>query len=229
VPDLYALPASRFSCLAADASDGSERLAMLADTAGRSLPQIHQTFGLSLAFLTAFENCAQAFKSELPPVGFSFETYKQRFVEMDTNPGARWFWQPGDELLGPAHYGAALGRLIDRFIEAGLDEEGWNEERIQAASLLGHASHRLKEPALPIPSGFEITHDVLECVPFFISGFARSSRRCATGDFVRRIARFLGCEERVVLVDASFLVRLAPELLAFYLLLWELASERRSS
>lgn len=229
VPDLYALPASRFSCLAADVSEGSDHLATLADTAGWSLPRIHQRFGLSLAFLTAFENYAQAFKSELPPVGFSFETYRQRFVEMDTNPGARWFWQPGDELLGPAHYGAALGRLIDRFLEAGLDEEGWNEERIRAASLLGHAAHRLNEPALPIPGGFEITHDVLECVPFFISGFARSSRRCATGDFVRGIARFLGCEERVVLVDASFLVRLAPELLAFYLLLWELASERRPS
>lgn len=227
VPDLYAVPAGRFSCLAADVSEGSEHLAMLADTSGSTLPQIPRTFGLSLAFLLSFHDSTEALVSGAALAGFDFDKYKTAFEGIDRNPGARWFWQPGDELLGPTHYGAALGRLIDRFFEAGRDEEGWNENRVRAASLLGHAAHCLKETALPISHGIEIEHDVLECVPSFMSGFARTSRQGAAPQFLKAIAKALDCDERAVVTDTAFLLRLAPELLAFYLLLWELSKERR--
>jgi hypothetical protein len=36
----------------------------------------------------------------------------------------------------------------------------------------------------------------------------------------------LGRQYRRVIGDAAFLIRLAPELLAFFLLFWELESER---
>jgi hypothetical protein len=131
-------------------------------------------------------------------------------------------------LLGPVHYGAALGRLIDRFYDAGLEEEGSNDARIRAANALAHAASRLHEPTLPPPIGIELTHGIFEFAPFFISGFAYASRHDAAADYLHRLAGRLERPYRAVIGDASFLIRLAPELFTFYLLLWELTSERQS-
>jgi hypothetical protein len=228
-PCLYASPATTFRSLAASVSEGAEELALLAETPGRSIPELHQAIGLSPAFLMAFDNFALAHKANKPLRGFRFERYRQLFQQFDTNPGARWFWKPGDELLGPAHYGAALGRLIDRFHDAGLDEEGSNDARIRTATSLAHSASRAQEKTLPPPLGIELTHGVFEFAPSFISGFARASRMGSATEYLKRIAGALERPYRSLIGDASFLIRLAPELFAFYLLLWELASERRSA
>ncbi len=229
LPSLYASPVTSFQSFAASGSDGSEDLALLAETSGKSVREIHRAIGLSLTFLMAFENFNLALKTNKPLQGFNFERYRQRFQEFDTNPGARWFWKPGDELLGPAHYGAALGRMIDRFYDAGLEEEGSNDVRIRAATSLAHAASRAQEKTLPPPLGIELTHGVFEFAPSFISGFARASRKGSVAEYLTRIAGALERPYRSLIGDASFIVRLAPELLAFYLLLWELGSERHSA
>ena len=59
--------------------------------------------------------------------------------------------------MGPAHYGAALGRLIDRFYDAGLEEEGSNDARIRTANSLAHTAARAQEKTLPPPLGIELT------------------------------------------------------------------------
>jgi uncharacterized Zn-binding protein involved in type VI secretion len=226
---LYASPVTSFQSLAASGSDGPEDLALLAETSARSIPEIHKAIGLSPAFLMAFENFALALKANKPLQGFNFERYRQLFQQLDTNPGARWFWKPGDELLGPAHYGAALGRMMDRFYDAGLEEEGSNDARIRAATSIAHAASRAPEKTLPPPLGIELTHGVFEFAPSFVSGFARSSRMGSVAEYLTRIAGTLERPYRSLIGDASFIIRLAPELLAFYLLLWELGSERHSA
>lgn len=229
VPSLYGAPPASFMRLAADVSEGSEHLALLAETAGRTIPEIHQAVEISPAFLMAFYNFAEAQVSNVPLHGFNFKKYKQLVGQLDTNPGERWFWRPGDQLLGPAHYGAALGRLIERLFEAGLGEEGSNEARIRTASTLAHAASRFNEKTLDTPQGIEISHDIFEFIPSLISGFARSSRQGRARDYFERMSSILGWSHREVVSHASFLIRLAPELLAFYLLLWELSSEREAS
>jgi hypothetical protein len=82
---------------------------------------------------------------------------------------------------------------------------------------------------LPPPLGIELTHGVFEFAPSFISGFARASRIGSAEEYLERIARTLERPYRSLIRDASFIIRLAPELLAFYLLLWELGSERHSA
>jgi hypothetical protein len=228
LPSLYASPATCFRALAENVSEGSEELALLAETAGRSIPEIHQALGLSPAFLMAFANFQEAHRKNLPLRGFSFDRYRQLFQTLDTDLGARWFWRPGSELLGPAHYGAAIGRLIDRFYDAGLEEQGANDARIRAASSLAHAASRLHEPTptLPTPRGIELTHGIFEFAPCFISGFAFASRHDTAADYLNRLGNRLERPHRVI-GDASFLIRLAPELFTFYLLLWELATERQ--
>ena len=228
LPSLYGSPAYSFVALITDTAEGSEHLALLAETAGKTIQEIHRGMGLSTAFLMAFANFSQALQSDLELSGFDFEKYNQRFKQLDTNPGARWFWQPGDELLGPAHYGAALGRMIDRLFEAGLEEEGANDARIRAATSLARAANKLQVKTLPLPRGIEETHAIFEFVPGFFSGFAQASRQGFAEKYLQDIADNLGLSVRSVIGDASFLIRLAPELFAYYLLLWELVIERNT-
>ena len=225
-PTLYGSPTLAFATLAAGAADGSEHLALIAETSCKTIPEIHRELGLSPAYLMAFANFAQAQQSDEELRGFDFEGYKLGFRQIDTNPGARWFWQPGDELLGPAHYGAALGRMIDRLYEAGLEEEGANAARMPAATSIAKSASMLHAETLPVPQGIEETHAIFELAPAFFSGFARASRQGTAKTYLKDISDQLGRPIRSVIRDASFLIRLAPEMLAYYLLLWELAKER---
>ena len=122
----------------------------------------------------------------------------------------------------------ALPWLIDRLYDAGLEEDGSNDGRIRAATSLGHAAFKLHERTPPLPRGIEeSTHAILEWVPAFYSGFARASRQDFAEEYLKQIASTLERPYRSLIGDASFLIRLAPELFAFFLLLWELASERQ--
>ena len=227
LPSLYGSPAHSFLSLATDTAEGLEHLALLAETSGKSIQEIHRDMGISLAYLMAFANFTQAQQADMELHGFDFEKYKQLFQHLDTDPSARWFWRPGDELLSPAHYGAALGRMIDRLYEAGLEEERANAVRIPAATALARSAFMLQPKTLPLPHGIEETHAILEFVPAFFSGFARASRQGTAESYLRGIADNFRRPFWSVIGDASFLIRLAPELLAYYLLLWELATERK--
>jgi hypothetical protein len=228
-PELYGAQAESFRALGLDGGDGADHLGLLGEIAGRSIPEVHSEIGISLAFLMAFKNFGRARDTGEALSDFDFESYSRWFSHPHfcSDLGARWFWQPGDELLGAAHYGAAIGRLIDRLYDAGLDEDGSNDARIRAATTLAHAASRLKAYTLPIPADIELTHAIFGVVPAFISGFARASREGGAKDYLCILAERLGKPYGSVVSDASFLIRLAPELLAFYLMLWELASRGR--
>lgn len=226
LPSLYGPPARSFRSLASGVSEGAEHLALLAETEGKTIPEIHQAIEISPAFLMAFDNFLQAQQTNEELRGFDFSRYNELFVQFDTDTGARWFWQPGDKLLGPEHYGAALGRLIDRLYEAGLEEEGSNNVRIQTAMALCNEAYRSREKTPPVPHGIETSHALIERVPAFLSGFARASRRGAADEYLHCMSDRLGRQYRCVIGDAAFLIRLAPELFAFFLLMRELESER---
>jgi hypothetical protein len=191
------------------------------------MPQIHnEAFQISPAFLGAFANVLAAQRTSEELRGFDFATYCRLFSEQDSDWGARWFWRPGDIILGPEHYGAVLGRLIDRLHEAGIDEEGSNDHRIRAVMALCNDARMQREPTPPLPRGVEVSHALIEAAPAFVSGFARASRRRSADLYLAGFANRLGKPYRRVVGDAAFLIRLAPELLAFFLLLWELESVR---
>lgn len=229
LPSLYGSPAHCFSVLSANTDEGAEQLAWLAETANAQIQKIHQRLRLWPYFLASFSNFAEveaSFKETryLNAIlrGFDFEKFKGLFVAMSNDPSARWFWRPEQDVLGPAHYGAALGRLIDRLYEAGLEDEGANDQRISAATSLARYAQRHQPDILPLPQGLDESHAILEWVPNFFSGFARASRRGEAEKYLQDIAKELDRPIRRIIGDASFLIRLAPELLAYYLLLWEL-------
>ena len=69
---LYGSPVESFRLLSADVSEGSEHLALLAETSGKTIPEIHGAIGLSPAFLMAFKNFAQAQRTNVELRGFRF-------------------------------------------------------------------------------------------------------------------------------------------------------------
>jgi hypothetical protein len=223
---LYGAEPMCFLSLTSQLSEGADHLAILAETHGRLIPEIHKSMEISPAFLMAFRNFMAAQRTFEELRGFDFARYSALFSQFDTDVGARWFWRPGDRALGPEHYGAALGRLIDRLHEAGLEQEGANNQRINAAMSLCNTASLQGEKSPPLPRAIETSHALIELAPAFISGFARASRRGSAADYLNRLAGRLQRPYRRVIGDAAFLIRLGPELLAFFLLLWELESER---
>ncbi len=229
VPSLYSAPLDCFASLAAQTADGCDHLALLADVAGCTIPQIHAEIGLSLPFMSAFGNFQRALQTNEQLRGFDFVRYKKLVSEADTDAGARWFWQPGDALLGPEHHGAAIGRLIDRLFDAGLDQDGFNDLRFRRATSVAREASKTQTPVLGLPREIEATYPIIEWGPAFYSAFARHSRRGTAANYLTELSGSLSRPLPEVISDASFLIRLAPELLAFYLLLWELADEGPTS
>ena len=70
LPTLYASPPKSFQALTASVSEGSEDLALLAETSEKSIPEIHKAVGLSPAFLMAFDNFSLAHRTNKPLRGF---------------------------------------------------------------------------------------------------------------------------------------------------------------
>lgn len=212
-PELYGAPFNSFLPAVKEGLEAPDHLLVLGEAANRSAIELHQAVGLSVAYLSAFNNVWTA-------QGFSFERYVTLFQQLSADyPEQRWFWRPGDELLGPAHYSAAITSFIDRLYEAGLEDEGANDVRIRHAATVANWAARMQARVIPMPTEMEISHGIIELIPYFISGFARASRQGTAAEYLRALAERV---ERSVVDDASFMIRLAPELLTFYLLVWEL-------
>lgn len=225
-PEVFGAPAQTFLSLAGSDAEGADHLAVLGEVAGRSIPELHRGFGVSNAFLASFSNIVEAQRSGAELSGFQFDRYIKAFEEIGTDAGARWFWRPGERLLGPEHYGAALGHLVDRIYDAGFDEEGANDFRFRQATALAHEAHKRAARVLPLPSGLEETQALIEWAPAFFSSFALNCRRGAAREYLQKQSVALGRGYLSLVGDASFLIRLAPELLAFYLILWELTERQ---
>ncbi len=226
-PELFSAPAQSFLSLAGSDAEGADHLAMLGEVAGRRIPELHREFGVSNAFLASFTNIMEAQRTGAELSGFQFDRLVRAFEDSDTDAGARWFWRPGERLLGPEHYGAAVGCLVDRIYDAGFDEEGANDFRFRQATALAHEAHKKSPRILPLPSGLEETHALIEWAPAFLSSFALNCRRGTARQYLLAKSSALSRPYLSLVGDASFLIRLAPELLAFYLILWEL-TERQS-
>jgi len=224
--DLYGGPAISFHAVASRGEEGSDHLAILAATHHRRLREMTAAPALSPAFFASFRNFREAQNSDVPLADFSFDRYQQAFHSMDTRPGARWFWQISDELLGPAHYGAAMGRFSDRLYDAGLEEAGSNDARIAAATTLARRAERLKAKVPQLRDGVDQSHAILEWAPALFSGFAEASRRGHVAQYLDRLEAELERSRATILGDIAFLIRLGPELLAFFLLLWELVTRK---
>lgn len=231
-PDLYAAAPQAFASLAASNDPGVAELAALAtlDTARlRDLSHLHA------AVFPGFENWKQANETGARLEKFDPGRYFQFLKVFDTDPSAGWFWR-GTPLLGPDHWRAAHLRLVERLDAAGLfvddtAEEGPNSRRQGSLQRLMHAAwslapEKLRPPAPRRSQESEEPAQVDLWSSALLSGFARASRLNEVPTYLNALSARAGMPEAQALTSIAFMLRLAPELFAFHLLLWQIAKER---
>ena len=231
-PDLYAAAPQAFASLAASNDPGVAELAALAalDTARlRDLSHLHA------AVFPGFENWKQANETGARLEKFDPGRYFQFLKVFDTDPAAGWFWR-GTPLLGPDHWRAAHLRLVERLDAAGLflddtAEEGPNSRRQGSLQRLMHAAWSLAPEKLRPPAPRR-SHESEEPAQVdlwgsaLLSGFARASRLNEVPKYLDALSARASIPVAQALTSTAFMLRLAPELFAFHLLLWQIAKER---
>ncbi|MCF1708705.1 hypothetical protein L0V05_07730 [Tabrizicola sp. J26] len=231
-PGLYsALPAA-FDALADQTDDGLRAGSMLSAFSRERLRE-----GLLHAqALIAFANATEAERNaETVLAGFRPERFFKLFAPLDTDAGAGWFWH-GTPIMGPAHLRAAQLRMLERFEAANVlfdspSESGGNSRRAEALSTL--ALHVLAQcPPVwrpPMPKRRpedDRPHAIDLAVAATLSEFARASRTGSARQFIDTLATTLSWRPGDVLASVGFLLRLAPELFFYFLLVWQLAKVR---
>ena len=233
-PDLYAAAPQAFASLAASIDPGAAEMAALAalNTARlRELSHLHPTVYL------AFRNLQAANDRGARLEGFDPARFFRNLPLVDGDPSAGWFWR-GTPLLGPGHWRAAHLRLVERLDAAGLfvedtAEEGPNSRRQESLQRLMHAAwisapEKLRPPA-PHRSRESDEPDPVDLWgSALLSGFARASRLNEVAEYVDTLSTSTRADMPLAqaLISIAFMLRLAPELFAFHLLLWQIAKER---
>ncbi len=229
---LYSAPTAAFDALADQADDG---LRVGARMGALSRERLREGL-LHGQALIAFANAAQADRNPGTVLaGFRPERFFKLFPHMDTDPGAGWFWH-GTPILGPAHLRAAHLRMMERFEAANVlfdpqSEGGGNSRRGEALSTL--AAHVLAEcsperrPPMPKRRPEDDRPPAVDlAIAATLSEFARASRTGSAGQFIETLAASLNWRVPDVLASIGFLLRLAPELFFYFLLVWQLAKVR---
>ncbi len=223
--ELYGASAKVFSGLRECDAPGAVELACLADLSPDKIP-VNKDLSPLLPF--GFSNVRQASASGERLADFSIPRYFQVLAPSDTDPSSGHFWR-GGELLGPAHWRAAHLRLRERLEEAGFDAEGHgNQNRILAMQRLIQC--RRFGADTPAPKRTDAAGEELDdrmslwCAGFF-RHFTAACRERKVSAFLDTLSQDLERNRRELLYAIGFLLRLGPELFAFYMLLSELARE----
>lgn len=234
VPDLYGGSPETFAALAASDDPGVVEMSALftLNTARlRDLSHLHPTVFL------AFRNRQAAMSKGQPLEGFEPKTFFKNLLSkhVDRDPSAGWFWR-GTTLLGPDHWRAAYIRFIERLETAGLftsDEadEGPNSRRQEGLQRLIHSAWTITpadlRPTVPLRSSDAVEpHPIDLWAASALSAYAKASRTGEMTGFISSLRRQLEWSEADVLTSLAFLLRLAPELFAYFLLIWQIAKDR---
>lgn len=232
LPNLYAAPPQAFASLAASSDPG---VAQMAELATLNTARLRELSHLHLTVYLAFGNRHAAHDSEARLEGFDPACFFRNLPLVVGDPSAGWFWR-GTPLLGPDHWRAAHRHLVERFDAAGLfiedtAEEGPNSRRQVSLQLLMHAAWISTpgelRPPVPIRSQDSDGPTLIDLWgSALLSGFARASRFDEVTEYVQAVAQQADMSTEKVLTSIAFMLRLAPELFAFHLLLWQIAKER---
>ena len=235
VPSLYGAKPHAFSVLTSNLESGAAEMAAISTlewTRLRDQKHLHS------AIFPAFDNCREADRSGERLRGFSPEQFFKSLQEFDNDPSAGWMWR-GSPLLGPAHWRAAHLRFVARknAAELFLDEADRGcESSAREISLhrLVCAASKIERKELLPSAPIRGAHDEpdkepcrIECwVSALLSGFARASRNSTVESYLESVSCKAESSKSEALTNIGFLLRLAPELFSFHLLMWEVARER---
>ena len=222
-PDLFTGSAEAIGHLASSDLEGYEGFEAV-EAAGciGSLPETAEVLGVSTAFLMGFEHAAKSGADpRADPGAFVFKEFMSRLKQFDD-----------EGLLSQWHYRRSCERLADRC--ATIAPEGpegplSNRTRIGMANRVASSFDRNGRDYLRPPSDIVEECHLVDGAARLISALARDSRSGRTDEFWKAVSVDTGIADHRTRKHVGFILRLAPELLSFYLLLWEIVERVRKS
>lgn len=214
-PELFAVPAEDIGELASSEQSGYEEFESVG-LAGitQSLQEAVEVLDVSTTFLIGFKG-ASAFQRDpaASPGDFNFSKYCgfARTIEQmadDDKPLSIW------------HHDRACERMADRVKIASRD--GFSSARLYKATTIVRHFTRHPSEGLDIPLDLLEGFPLVEGAPRLMAALTRAWRNGDTEVFWDDLAFRMSWPVERVRKHVGTILRLAPELLAFYLLLWVL-------
>ena len=222
-PKLFAAPAEEFGQLASSELDGYDEFEAVG-LAGitESLDDARDLLDISPAFLAAFSNAATTnTTADMDPGEFDFAKYHQFAKFLDD-----------DRLLSMRCHRRFCERIADRYAITAMDGPSAGPPHPDAHSMgkamaavrhfKSHSTH-----SLDVPPELAEEFPSIADTPRLISALAQASRDGRVDQFWNEVASYTSRSQEQVRKDVGLVLRIAPELLAFYLLLWELVERTR--
>ena len=230
LPEMYGAPADDFAACARADDPGAAALKIVSDvgTANFREPGLFDP-----AALLGFANVHEAETTGVPLRDFDPERFLETLTHphIDADPSAGWFWRERP-LLGPAHWRASYIRFAERceaaevFTEDDADMQRQNGLRqIELLRMMSVCEKRTQlRPPVPKRNVADEEPSVADrLASVTLCTFSSAARAGRAGEWAVTLANDLNCSRADVFTNVVFLVRLAPELFAFYMAMWELA------
>ena len=227
--DLFAAPAAQFAVLDGAEVDGMEQLGMLAAAAGCEMVRdARDRLQVGAAFFAAFENPVEAERdASIGLRGFDFARYLTIAESLESDPEGG-LWTTSKETLTLAHHSSCCARMVERIWTVAPEDSRLNRGRLPLAMRVARAASSVGwADALEAPESLRTELALMETAPSFFSTVARHGRQGEIEPFWDELQRKTGLDLPRMLRMVGFLIRLGPELFAFYLMLWELVEMSR--
>ena len=222
-PDLFEAAGSSFRDYSVEDGDALSGPSILNSASRISrVRQAAHAVPVTGMFFMGFENVHEADRDDKVRLsGFRFAQYRAVIEAYSINEfGA---WRPGSEMLTARHHEWALSRFVDRMLQASLEGSNANLIRLpRATQVMLKSMSVLGDEFLPAGEGRAEGLSAVEGAPAFFSSLARLSRAKKSSEFWNELEKSCARSRNEVAADVGFLLRLGPELFAFYLILWEL-------
>ena len=216
-PDLFTVKAEDIGQLGSSAVSGYEEFESIG-LAGltNSLKDAVDAVDVSMTFLIAFQNF-RFFQSnpDTSPGAFDFSLYCQNAPNMKD-------MAEDDKPLSIWHHDRACERMADRVAFA---SEGTRLSKVM--TLVEHFK-RHETTALKLPHDLEEGFALVQGAPRVIAALSKAWRKGNVERFWQDLATRANIPKEMVQKHMGTLLRLAPELLAFYLLLWTLVEKHET-
>lgn len=221
-PELLSLDAVHFHAFGVE-GDGTEELEQLHRLA--SIERVREASEVLLVdplFFLGFSNWQDAERTSARLRDFSFPRLISTRKLMAQPKASPSLWRPSEGRLSDWHHEWCVDRFIDRFQLAMPDDTSNHERMLRLNKMITATARDHKDEAVPISELLGDRCQLAHGVAPFLSAAAKAWRLNIFASFLRDLSHRTSTVREILLEDIGLLLRLAPELTAFYLLLWEL-------
>jgi hypothetical protein len=222
-PDLFGADPRAFQVFDNFEFEGGIEIATAARSASlKRLSDALSEVPTSLYFFQAYENFAVAARDPRVRLrGFSIKRYREALKQEEDQQGL--YWRPRDGRLSAAHHSWCIRKFIERVERVAPENASNNGKRLPQAARIAYAvQNQARDLVLEVPETLAERLALTGVLPGLFSLGARASRNNDTKTFWQTVIALGDRTQSELLRDFGFLLRLAPELFGFYLLLWEL-------